>query len=393
MRYWLVLYLWLTLAWPAMALKSSGNLAAEFLLFPQSAQFSDQMDENVTLSFQPKFSHEWNQGKDLLSAEFFLRMDNKDENREHADIRELKWLHVSGDNEWRVGIDTVFWGVTESRHLVDVINQTDRLEGFDGEDKLGQPMLQYTHIMDAGVFHFFMLAGFREPEFRGSKGRLRLPLLIDASQSLYESSDQDEHIDFALRYTHFTGDTELGFSVFNGTDRDPLFLPGLDNNGNNVLIPFYQQMTQFGFDVQSIIGDWTWKLELIHRDGNSDTFTAATGGFEYTLYGILETAVDLGTLLEYSAEDREENEAIFDNDLFGGLRFAFNDVQSTEILAGMIVDTEKSSKSFRVEASRRIGDNWKLTGELQVFTDVESSDPLVAFSQDDYLLVEFARYY
>ncbi len=383
----------LLLAWSSLAMKTSGNLAAEFLMFSQSAQFPGQMDDNLTLSFQPKFSHEWNQGNDLLSAEFFFRLDNKDENREHADIREFKWLRVSGDNEWRVGIDTVFWGVTESRHLVDIINQTDRLEGFDGEDKLGQPMLQYTRIMDAGVFHAFILAGFREPEFKANEGRLRLPLIVDKSQSQYESSDKEEHVDYALRYTHFMGDTELGLSVFKGTDRDPLFVPGLDTSGNNVLIPFYQQMIQYGLDVQSIIGDWTWKLELIYRDRNSDAFTAATGGFEYTLYGILDSAIDLGTLLEYSVEDREENEGVFNNDLFGGLRFAFNDVQSTEILAGLIVDTDNQSQSFRIEASRRLGDSWKLTAELQTFSNIKADDALAAFSQDDYLLVELARYY
>ena len=32
-----------------------------------------------------------------------------------------------------------FWPQTESAHLVDVINQTDFLEGLDREKKLGQP--------------------------------------------------------------------------------------------------------------------------------------------------------------------------------------------------------------------------------------------------------------
>jgi hypothetical protein len=79
--------------------------------------------------------------------------------------------------------------------------------------------------------------------------------------------------------------------------------------------------------------------------------------------------------------------------LFAGFRFAFNDVQSTEILAGFIVDTDQQSKSMRVEASRRLGDSWKMTGELQVFSAIAENDPLITFENDDYLLLELARYF
>ena len=157
---------------------------------------------------------------------------------------------------------------------------------------------------------------------------------------------------------------------------------------------FYAQMTQFGLDLQSLIGDWIWKWELIHRDQDVGSFTATTAGFEYTFYGIMDSAVDLGTLLEYSYDDRDEDEAgVFNNDLFGGLRFAFNDVQSTEILAGAIVDTDNGSQTFRVEASRRIGQSWKLTGEMQLFSNIDDGDPLKAFEEDDFLLLEMARYF
>jgi len=378
---------------PVQAFKYSGNLAAELQLFPRSAQFSDQMDDNLTFSFQPRLSHEWNKRNDLFSAELFFRADNKDENRQHADIRELKWLHVDGDNEWRLGIDTVFWGVTESQHLVDVINQTDRVEGFDGEDKLGQPMIHYTRILDDGVFHAFLLTGFREAEFSSVEGRLRFPLQVDTDQVTYQSSDKDSHQDVAVRYKHFLGDNEIALSLFKGTNRDPVLVQGLDNQNQPVLIPHYEQMTQLGLDFQSIIGNWIWKLEVIHRDIDSGAFTAATGGYEYTFYGIAETAIDLGTLLEYSWEDRDENAGVFDNDLFAGFRFAFNDVQSTEVLAGLLLDTENHSQSMRVEASRRIGDSWKLTGELQMFSNIEPNDPLSAFENDDFLKLEMGWYF
>lgn len=377
---------------PAHAVKYSGNVAAEIQFFSQAAQFDNQFDENLTLSYNQKISHEWGRD-DLFSIELFFRADNRDEEREHADIRELKWLHVSGDHEWRIGIDTVFWGVTETQHLVDIINQTDRVEGFDGEDKLGQPMVHYTRIQDWGVFHVFVLPGFREAKFRSGQARLQFPLPVDTDQAVFESSDEQRHIDYALRYAHFIGDTEFGLSLFDGTNRDPVFSQGLNTTGQPVLIPEYQQMTQFGLDLQSIIGDWIWKLESIHRQLDSGSYSAATAGFEYTFYAIMDSAIDLGTLMEYSWEDRDENAGVLDNDLFGGLRFAFNDVQSSEILAGVFIDTDNQSKSLRMEASRRLGDSWKLTGELQIFTSIDEQDPLIAFARDDFLLLELAWFY
>jgi hypothetical protein len=372
----------------------SGNIAAEAQYFPKSPQFEDQFDQNLTFSFEPRWDGESNDGNDLWSAELFLRADNKDAGREHADIRELLWLHIDGDNEWRVGINTMFWGVTESKHLVDVINQIDAVEGIDGEEKLGQPMVHLKSYRDWGVLDFLVLPYFRERTFHAKEGRLRPGLVVDTDQAEYESSNAQYHTDYALRFSQIYGDLDLGLHLFDGTNRDPVPLPGTDDRGNPVLIPFYEQMTQFGLDSQLLYEDWIWKLEAIYRDASSNNYYAWTGGFEYTFYGILESVINFGALLEYSYDSRPEGErGSLDRDVFLGGRFAFNDVQSTEILAGFIVDTHYGSQRFRVEASRRLGDSWKASLELQTFHDIDPDDIVTVFKQDDYLLVEMAYYF
>ena len=372
----------------------SGNVAIETLYFSESAQLDQQMNDNVTLSFKPKWDGEWNDGDDLWSLELFLRADDEDGGREHADIRELLWLRVDGDNEWRIGINTMFWGVTESKHLVDVINQIDRVEGVDGEDKLGQPMIHLKRYRDWGVLDFLILPYFRERGFREEEGRLRPPLVVDTDRPQYESSDEERHVDFALRFSQTYGDLDIGVHLFDGTSREPLLLAGTDDTGDAVLIPFYEQMTQFGVDAQLIYEDWIWRLEYIYRDAASNNYSAWTAGPEYTFYGILESAVDLGIVIEYSYDDRPEGERdILDRDVFLGGRFAFNDEQSTEILAGFIVDTERQTRSFRVEGNRRFGDSWKGTLELQTFTNVDGEDPVAAFERDDFVLLEMAYFY
>lgn len=367
----------------------SGNVALEALLFSEEAQLENQFDENLTLSFQPKWYGEWNGGDDSWGAELIFRADDKDDERNHADIRELMWLHLDGDNEWRVGINTMFWGVTESQHLVDVVNQIDAVEGIDGEDKLGQPMIHLNRYHDWGVFDFLVLPGFRERTFQGVEGRPRTRLVVDADAATYQSSDEDSHVDYAIRYSHTIDDLDFGLSWFKGTNREPEFRV---NNGR--LIPHYVQMTQLGVDAQLIDEDWTWKLEVIHRDTDAIKYEALTGGFEYTFYGVYESDIDLGTLVEYSHDNRPEGQrGVFDRDIFVGARLAFNDVQSTELLAGFVVDTEKQSRSFRLEGNRRIGESWKGTIEAQVFSNIDDQDPLIAFADDDYLLLELARFF
>jgi len=382
--------------WPALtsAQEFSGNIAVEALTFRQPGQFPDQMDENLTLSFEPRWVGDWNDGDDAWSTELFLRADNKDSGRQHADIRELLWLRLDGDSEWRVDINTMFWGVTESQHLVDVINQSDGVEGIDGEEKLGQPMIHLNRYQDWGVLDFLILPGFRERSFPAAEGRLRLSLVVDTSTPIYESSDGNKHIDYAIRFSQTYGDLDLGISLFKGTNRDPQFVPGLDSNDQEVLIPVYVQMTQAALDLQLIVEDWTWKLEMIHRDTSPSAYQALTGGFEYTFYSVFDSDINVGSLAEYSYDSRDQGQrGVFDRDLFVGARFAFNDVQSSELLAGVVVDTENGSQTFRLEGNRRIGDSWKGTIEMQLFSNIDVNDPLAALANDDYLLLELARFF
>ena len=372
----------------------SGNVAVEAATFPQEAQFEDQFDDNLTLSFEPRWEGAWNGGDDLWSVQLFGRVDNKDDNREHADIRELLWLHLDGDNEWRIGMNTMFWGVAESQHLVDVINQIDGVESIDGEDKLGQPMVHLKRYEDWGVLDFLVLPGFRERTFHSPEGRLRPGLEVDTDAAEYESSAGQQHIDYALRFSNTYDDLDIGIAWFDGTRRDPLLLQKLDNDGEPILIPFYEQMTQIGVDAQLIYEDWIWRLELIHRRSDSSDTDAFVYGFEYTFYGVFDSVADIGSIVEFSHDNSPEAfNVVFDNDLFVGARVALNDAQSTELLAGFYVDTVDYSRSFRVEASRRLGDSWKLEVELQTFTNIDDDNPLAAFADDDYLQVDLAWYF
>ena len=370
-----------------------GNVAGEFRYFPQEALDPRQFEgSNLSFSAQPEYYNSWDNGDQSFIFTPYVRLDQNDDERTHADIRELAWSKISDTWELNIGFRQVFWGVTEAQHLVDIINQTDLVDNIDGEDKLGQPMINYKLIQDWGTLGLFVLTGFRERTFPGVEGRLRTSPPVDTDTPIYESSAEDKHIDFAARWSHFIDIWDIGLSYFYGTSRDPLFVP---NGDGTALYPVYNIINQAGLDVQATTGDWLLKLELISRDGFTDSrYTALTGGFEYTLVGIMESQYDLGLLTEYLYDERGKDATTpFDNDMLLGGRFTFNDEQSTEILAGAIFNLDNDSKSAFLEASRRIGDAWKLSVEGRTFFNIEFNDALYNLRNDDYLQVELAWFF
>ncbi len=371
----------------------SGNLSLEGRGFWQSPLDPRQVDGSLSVSGEIEFYHEWNDGRQALTFKPFLRLDQHDPRRSHGDIREAFWLKVGDGWEFRAGITKVYWGVTESVHLVDIVNQTDLVENPDGEQKLGQPMLQLVLEREWGTLELFALPWFRERTFPGVHGRLRTLPRVATSRAEYESSAGQHHFDLALRWSRSIGDWDVGLAHFSGTSRDPLFRAGLDS-GEPVLIPYYPLIDQTSLDVQATKGDWLWKLEAIHRSGFGQTYNAAVGGFEYTRVGILDSASDLGLLLEYQYDDRDEQALTpFQNDLFVGLRWTANDEQSTEVLAGIVQDLDGGGRLLNIEASRRIGEDWKLGVQLRAWFSVPENSLFHSLNRDDYAEITLARYF
>lgn len=371
-----------------------GNITLENRYFPNGPTFSEQHDNAVSLSLEPEYVASSKNNDLTFTFKPFFRYDEHDDERTHADLRELGVVYATGDWEWRVGVSKVYWGVTESQHLVDIINQTDFVEDLDSEDKLGQPMINATWIKDWGVLDFFVLPGFRERTFPGKEGRLRSGLVVDTDAAEYESSAEEGHVDGAIRWSHSLGAWDVGAYYFRGTSRDPELIPRPGNNGQLVLIPRYNQIDQLGFEAQATLDAWLLKLEVIAREGKPEDYTAAVGGFEYTFVGMMDSATDLGAILEYNYDERgEDGVAVFQNDLFAGFRFAFNDEQSSEILAGGFFDLDKNNRFYRVEASRRLGQSFKLSGVAQIFDEIDEKDLQFSLRDDDFLELSLAYFF
>lgn len=388
----------LLVPWPGVAATwdFSGFVSGQGQFFAHHPAYPRQDPDvaNASFAIQPEFYLEWDEGDQSFLFVPFARWDQSDDRRTHLDLREFTYIKAARRWELRTGVRKVFWGVAESNHLVDIINQTDLVENIDGEEKLGQPMINVASVNAWGTIDLFALIGFRERTFPGVDGRLRTAIRVDTSSATYTSAAENSHIDWALRYSHAIGDFDVGLYHFWGTSREPVFAPKLTRSNELVLAPHYDIIHQTGTDVQATKGNWLLKFEALHRSGQGDAFWGAVGGFEYTYVGIFQTALDLGVLGEYHHDDRGKNALTpFNKDIFAGSRLAFNDAQDTQVLAGIIVDLDGRSNFFNVEASRRLGDRWKLEAELRVFWDSERTDPLYSVRRDDYLQIELARYF
>jgi hypothetical protein len=372
------------LVWAAMCatagqaegIELSGYVAGEVRIFPAEPKYPAQHDDTLSpsLAVQPELRWKLDEHSTLTFIPF-ARIDAHDDERTHFDAREANWLFNAGTWDVRVGLGKVFWGVAESRHLVDIVNQSDLVESLDEEDKLGQPMVNLNVITGFGTWSAFVLPYFRERTFAGPDGRPGFPLRVAEDLAVFEASDEEANIDVALRWQERFGAFDIGLSHFHGTGREPRLVPTLIPGGP-VLVPHYDLIDQTGLDVQATLDAWLLKLEAIVRSGQGDTFFASVAGFEYTLYQVFESSADLGLISEYHFDGRDKvaPSSVFDSDLMFGARLALNDTDDTSFLGGAIIDVETRTALMTVEFATRVAEGWKFELEGRFFPYVANGD-------------------
>lgn len=361
------------------------------------SDYESVSDQTNSIALKTEYYTDWNGGDTSLIFMPFGRFDDTDEARTHADIREFSVLHLSGDWELRGGISKVFWGVTESQHLVDIVNQTDMVEDVDGSQKLGQPMLRATYLMDYGVMDFFILPYHRPLNFVGVEGRPGFGIPTNEIEATYQAEEGNKHIDVAFRLTQQLDDGDYSISYFNGTSRSPRFVV---DDGQFVDVAtstnfHYDLIEQIGFEGLYLYTDWIFKIEAIYRWSDIEEYFATVFGFEYGWGAFMGTDADSNWFMEYNWDERGVDAATqYQDDLFTGVRFGLNDEASTELRGGMLNDLTFGTQTFRLEASRRVTSQWFARLLYQGFNYVPVEDTLVAPVQnDDYLEATLTYYF
>ena len=375
----------------------SGRLSAESRGFPAAPAFPAQRSLAAGGAAEATLYVENANGQRFTVAPFF-RYDHADPRRTHFDVREAYLLLFGdvGDGGWeaRLGVGQVSWGVVESQPLVDIVNQVDFVEHPGGEAKLGQPMAHVTWFGEWGTLEVIGMTGHRARTFPGHRGRLRLPVLVDHENVWYDGSWGRWRPEVASRYSHSLGLVDLGATFFDGTSREPFFFPA---GGEPVLIQHYEPIRQFGADLQVTAGAGLLKAEAIQRTGARNllgleqAYFAGVFGGEYSLYAVGGSAVDVTLLGEWSYDSRgaaatpSRTPNTLENDVFIATRFAFNDVQGTELTASVLLDASRANRLLALEFGRRLSNDWSVRAEGVAILSLDERDIFYEMRRDSFI--------
>ena len=393
------------------SMEISGRLSTDAWYYPEEAVYPDQRSWAGGLALETTFYRVDEEDRSFTLTPF-LRYDAGDPERTHIDLREAYYLTYGeiGDDEWelRAGFDQVFWGVVESRPLVDIVNQTDYVEHPNERTKLGQLMLHFTRSGEWGALELFAMSGHRERTYPGRYGRQRSGLVVASNLVSYESAAKEWHIDLAGRYSANFGALDLGLSWFDGTSREPLLVPAQSGPKfmlvpyEFMLVPYYEQIRQYGIDAQITLESLILKLEAIYRTDakyslvdeflnlriEEDDYAALVVGGEYTFYSVWGSNTDVGLFVEWAYDERGRWAAnAFENDLFVALHVGLNDVQTTEFVFSSLSSLHNDSHLIGAEFKRRLSDNWYLHIESVKYLETDEADALYPVQRDSHIRV------
>jgi hypothetical protein len=377
----------------AQELKASGLVAADGRAFARAPKYVGQdRGDGVSLVAEPQLELKSASGVHDVVVHPFYRLDPNDERRSHADLREGAYKLAAGHLQAGVGTGLFTWGALESYKPTDVLNQTDFVEATDGSQKLGQPYASVGWVGDAAALRLYYLPYFRDRTFQGLRGRPRFSVPVDTDDPIFASRAGRWQPSGAARFTLNLGDFDLGAGLFTGLSREPRFVGELTTGQ---ISPRYDLMHQASIDASWTLGALVVKGEGFARLwGDALSFFAGGGaGADYAFFKIAGEA-DLSLAGEFLFDTRPVTAppTFFQHDAFGGLRVAFNDTSSTELLAGGIVDVVDQSTFAKAAVSRRFGDHWRVSADVNVFLGpagkLES-----AFLRDDFGHVRVAYFF
>ena len=153
-------------------------------------------------------------------------------------------------------------------------------------------------------------------------------------------------------------------------------------------------------DAQLTTGDWLYKLEAIRRSGarnlvgREENYRAFILGLERNLYGVFGSSADMVLLAEWHDDSRGPRATnAWANDVFVGAAVTFNDVQSTELTAGILGDLSRSYRALNVGLRRRLSDNWSMRLEVIAQLNVDPRDLTYEGRRDSFLGLDFTYSY
>ena len=330
----------------------------------------DKHKNNITLSehFNIKYK------KDDFSAYMSLYAqqdawdlsDKKNQNeRSYTRLDEL-YVKYSLDNaELMFGKNIRFWGALELRNIVDVFNPQDARNDPFKIDKLGVWNASYTYFTDTGNLSIIIKTAEQDRALSAFPYiYYYFPKKLAYDKTLF-TEESYLRPNIYLKWSGST-DTEYAFDyafiLQNGYDSQRYTTL---NKESNILQENAYLVTKLMTYDTLVLGSSLLKFEALYADVKSDSLISdyyQIGiGFEHTLGQIYGDA-SLGFLAEYYRygtfeKDKRDDLSLFEvfqNDLFLGLRYTFNEGNDASIVSGVVLDFEYNEEAYYFEYESRL---------------------------------------
>ena len=340
------------------------SIVTSYATFPNNTPLS--FDNDLTVELKMVGQHqlsEWTLEYDLVG-----RKSQNDEGKNIVEPRQFFIGKSIGEVDVYIGNRQLFWGVTESKNVVDFVNQKDAAAGRSSENKLGAPSVSLEFYLSDAEFQYVYMPVFRERTFNDEFAHPGLGLsLNDADFSDEKGFYGGDH---AFRYSNSLGDLDFGINGFYGTAREPIILV----DGNNSATPYYPEYRAVGVDLQYTGDNTLYKAEVAIGEQDATDTTAYVVGIENTLYSVGNSNWDLGIIVETQYDDRPQ--AISPRFDVGGLRLMANNANDTNAILLYYQDEARKQKSYVLQFSHRLRNGFTLEVE---YTEFYSSDAALPF--------------
>jgi len=339
----------------------------------------DKNPQNITTAVNLEATYK----KDALRIHTKIRLQQdlndlesgaKDTHRSYARIDELYAQYEYDEGQSLIGKSLRFWGALEVRNIADVFNPYDLQADPFYKSKLGVINAEYTKYTQSGelsfivqlyeqaremsaypyVYYYFPQSIKYTKDLKTQNGQYRPNIYVKYSDSL----DSEYALDYNIIFQ-------------NGYDSQRYYTTKLTANSEIETNEHAYLVNKFITYDTLVIGATLYKLEAIFTDvlnNNEISDYLHIGlGLEHTIPQIYKEA-DLGLLAEYynytTLESSKRNDLqlfeVFQNDLFLGLRYSFNEGDDSTLIGGGIFDLDYNEDIYYLEYNTRIADTYKI---------------------------------
>lgn len=353
----------------------TGGVGVDGFYFYKKPALSNQTDFQNSLFLDVTYEKSFKKG--LLVIHPFARYDFIDQERTHFDLREAYLLFYRKKWEFSFGLKNYAWGKTLGFSTIDVVNQTDVLEGLVEREKLGQLAMDASYqINSKWQFKTYYTTGFRPQVFPGLKSRQAfLPLEVSNDDIKFESELKEWQPDLSGRLIYYGSKLEATFGYFYGTSRAPFFhfeAPGK-------LIQEYKIVHQPFVEFQYTYRDIMLKGEVATKLENNKAYFSSVAELEYTFYNMFKKGLDLMLFGAYLYDESMEAKNMpFSDDFLLGTRVDINDVRNTYFSINLVADRFYFDTFLNFELGTRFGSHLKTKVTYRDVFSTRTDDPNTA---------------